>query len=86
MRHEARGVMRIRVKLFSWFREYLPAKAIGEATIELPEGATVAHLLSHLDIALHIESIVVNDRPEPNRERILRDDDRVSVFPLVFGG
>jgi sulfur carrier protein ThiS len=78
--------MRIRVKLFSWFREYLPAKAKGEATVELPEGATVTHLLVHLGIAVHIESIVVNDQPEPDRERTLCDDDRVSIFPLVFGG
>ena len=86
MRHEAHGAMRIRVKLFSWFREYLPAKVVGEATVELPEGATVTDLLVHLGIAAHIESIIVNDQPEPNRERILLDDDRVSIFPLVFGG
>ena len=78
--------MKISVKLFSWFREYLPARAVGEATVELPEGATVTDLLVHLGIAAHIESIVVNDQPEPNMGRILRDDDRVSIFPLVFGG
>jgi sulfur carrier protein ThiS len=78
--------MRIRVKLYSWFREYLPAKANGEATVELPEGATIAHLLSKLGIALHIESIVVNNDPEPDTERILRDDDKVSILPLVPGG
>ena len=63
--------MRIRVKLFSWFREYLPAKAGGEATVELPEGATVAGLLMHLRIDRHIESVIVNGQPEPDGERIL---------------
>ena len=78
--------MRIRVKLFSWFREYLPAKAGGEATVELPEGATVAGLLMHLRIDRHIESVIVNGQPEPDGERILCDNDSVSILPLVFGG
>jgi sulfur carrier protein ThiS len=78
--------MHVHVKLFSRFREHLPREARGEAAVELPAASTVEHLLDGLGIDRRVRLIVVNDEPEPNRERVLRDGDRVKVFPVVMGG
>ena len=37
--------MQVQVKLFSRFREHLPPEARGEATIKLPDGATIEDLI-----------------------------------------
>ena len=78
--------MQVRVKLFSRFREYLPRPAHGEATIELPAGATVDHLLAHLGLVERVQLIAVNDEPESDRGRVLHDGDVVRIFPVVVGG
>ena len=78
--------MQLHVKLFSRFREHLPREARGEATIELPGGSTVGHLLDHLGIVRRVQLITVNGAPETDRTRPLHDGDRVHIFPFVVGG
>jgi molybdopterin converting factor small subunit len=83
---ETNHTMHVHVKLFSRFREQLPREAGGEATLALPPGATVEHLLTHLAINRRVRLIVVNDEPEADRARVLHDGDTVKVFPIVVGG
>jgi molybdopterin converting factor small subunit len=78
--------MRVQVKLFSRFREHLPSEAKGEATIELPDEATVGHLLDHLGIVRRVQLITINDEPETDRGRLLDEGDSVRIFPFVVGG
>jgi sulfur carrier protein ThiS len=78
--------MHVHVKLFSRFRGYLPTETRGEATVELPTGATVGDLFAHLGISGRVKLITINDKPEIDRERILYDGDAVRVFPIVVGG
>ena len=78
--------MQLHVKLFSRFREHLPREARGEATIELPGGATVGQLLDHLGIDRRVQLITINGEPETDRARSLLDGDRVHIFPVVVGG
>jgi sulfur carrier protein ThiS len=78
--------MNIDVKLFSRFREHLPAEARGEATLELPDSITIAGLLDHLGISARVQLVSVNDQPEPDRDRVLHDGDSVRIFPFVVGG
>jgi sulfur carrier protein ThiS len=78
--------MHVHVKLFSRFRQHLPREAKGEATIELPDGATVAHLLDHLGIVQRVQLITVNEQPETDQACVLRDGDSVRIFPVVVGG
>ena len=78
--------MEVHVKLFSRFREHLPPEARGEATIELPEGATVGQLLDHFNIGTRIRLIAINGEREADRCRVLCDGDSVRVFPIVHGG
>jgi len=76
----------IYVKLFSRFRDHLPAAARGEATLDLPDGATLADLLDQLGISGRVQLITVNDQPEPDRGRVLGNGDDVRIFPFVVGG
>ena len=78
--------MRVHVRLFSRFREHLPPEARGEATIELPDGATVNDLLDHLGVHRRVKMISVNGERESDRNRVLRDGDSLRVFPVVVGG
>lgn len=78
--------MHIHVKLFSRFRQHLPQEAKGEAYVELPEGATVAQLLEHLEISGRVQLVSVNSKPEPDRDYVLHAGDRVRIFPFVVGG
>jgi sulfur carrier protein ThiS len=78
--------MNIHVKLFSRFREHLPAGTRGEATLDLPDGVTVADLLNHLGISARVHLVSVNGHPEPDRDRVLHRDDEVRIFPFVVGG
>ena len=78
--------MVVQVKLFSRFRQLLPREARGEAEIQVPEGATIAHLLDQLGVQGRVQLVSVNGEPEPNLDRSLHDGDRVRVFPFGVGG
>ncbi|HSJ53032.1 MAG TPA: MoaD/ThiS family protein [Anaerolineae bacterium] len=78
--------MVVQVKLFSRFRQLLPQEARGEAELQVPEGTTIARLLDHLGVQGRVQLVSVNDEPEPDRDRILHDGDRVRVFPFGVGG
>jgi len=78
--------MKVYVKLFSRFREHLPAEAHGEASVDLPAGTTIAGLLDHLGISARVQLVSVNDHPEPDRDRALHAGDEVRIFPFVVGG
>jgi molybdopterin converting factor small subunit len=78
--------MLVHVKLFAHFRERLPREARGAATVDLPDGATVEHLLAHLGIAERVKLVSINNKPETDRQRVLHDGDAVQIFPPVVGG
>ena len=78
--------MQVHVKLFSRFREHLPPEARGQATVELPDDATVEALLAHLDITGRVQLVTINEQPETDRARALNDGDDVRIFPVVVGG
>jgi sulfur carrier protein ThiS len=78
--------MHIEVKLFSRFREHLPAEARGQATLELPAATTIGDLVDHLEINRRVKLVSVNDEPVDDWSRPLQDGDRVRIFPFVVGG
>ena len=78
--------MQVQVKLFSRFREHLPPDTRGEATISLPDGATIDDLIDHLGIVRRVKLVTINGERQADYARLLRDDDRVRIFPVVVGG
>jgi molybdopterin converting factor small subunit len=92
-------MMQIHVQLFSILRECLPpGSQRGKATITLPEGATLADLVTHLGIdrRLGFEAIdlpvkagwqvMVDGNYEPDMGRVLHDGERVMILPPISGG
>ena len=78
--------MQVQVKLFSRFREHLPPEARGEATIQLPDGATIDDLVDRLGIVRRIKLITINGERQADYSRRLHDGDKVRIFPVVVGG
>jgi molybdopterin converting factor small subunit len=91
--------MQIQVQLFSILRDCAPPDAQrGQATVSLPEGATLADLVTHLGIDRHLGynaaeltsraswQVMVLGQFELDMERVLRDGDEVRIFPPVSGG
>ena len=78
--------MRVHVKLLSRFREVLPPEAQGEITLVLPDGATIQHLVDHLDLSRRVKLISVNGEREKDRSRPLSEGDFVRIYPVVVGG
>ena len=91
--------MEIRVHLFSILRDVLPPEANrGQATITLPEGATLADLIVHLGIDTYLgfspEGVIEEAGWQVNvagkfgatADRVLNDGDTVLMMPHVSGG
>ena len=91
--------MQIQEQLFSILRDCLPADAEGgQATVTLPEGASLADLVRHLGIdeylgyvAAELTSrahwqVMVSGQFELDMERKLQNGDEVRIFPPVSGG
>ncbi|MBI1289633.1 MoaD family protein [bacterium] len=81
--------MRINVRVFSRLRE---VAGVGEISLELPEGSTVADLVSatlarHGELQVHEPSMLtaVNEEWAP-RSRVLSHGDEVALMPPVSGG
>ncbi|MEE8311173.1 MAG: molybdopterin converting factor subunit 1 [Candidatus Binatia bacterium] len=81
--------MRLTVLYFGIVRERL---GLGEETVEVEGGATVARLMSrltelHPDLADGVESVrVAVNRDYVDSSRVLSDNDEVAVIPPVSGG
>jgi molybdopterin converting factor small subunit len=79
--------MRVYVKLFATLRRYAPDAAAGiPFEVDLPEGATIADLIHHLNLpAEEVKVAFINARARPEDWR-LEPGDEVGVFPPVGGG
>ena len=74
--------MEINVKLYA----YLKNGRFGNKTIEIPEPATVADLLSYLEIKDHeVGSVFVNGK-ESTFTHVIHSGDSISLLPLIGGG
>lgn len=78
--------MRIEVRLYATLRLLHPEAPAGVMTVELPERSTVADLLGRIGVdPAKIHILMVNGvGQEP--DIMLRDGDRVGLFPPVGGG
>lgn len=91
--------MQIELVFFSILRHCLPGEGDGhEASVEVAQGTTLGELLASYGVhrRLRVESseeipntewqILVNGKSEPDVGRMLKDGDRIAIFPPMAGG
>lgn len=77
--------MKINVQLCTTLKSLMPAK-LSWMTIELDDNGTVDDLIQKLPAELNIKVIIqVNDKRQ-FRKTLLKDGDRVKIFPPLGGG
>ncbi len=80
-------MIHVEVRLYATLRKYAPASRPGEPlSLELPAGTSLADLLARLGIPPEeLKTAFVNSLRR-EEDYILRDGDRVALFPPVAGG
>ncbi len=79
--------MEITLNLFATLSRYMPTKAKGSpCTIELDEGTRVRDLLEGLRIPAKEVKLVFLNGVHAMGDEILKDGDRIGVFPPIGGG
>ncbi len=79
--------MRVELRLFASLRRYLSDKADGSNCImEVGEGTTIQGLLDRLDIPPDIPKLIFLNGTHARADTVLKDGDRVGVFPPIAGG
>lgn len=65
----------------------LKANAPDGNTIELPDGSTIADLLTALDLdPAFVQTIMLNGKPQKDRAQVIDADDELTLLPPVGGG
>jgi sulfur carrier protein ThiS len=79
--------MEVTLNLFATLSRYMPHKAKGNScTIEVDEGTGVSELLQGLKIPAKEVKLVFLNGLHAKGDEILKDGDRVGVFPPLGGG
>lgn len=83
--------MKITLRLYATLQDYLPSDARGnEASLEVPDGATVPEALAVLSVPLSQAHIVMVNGRHVVRSQVaqktLQDGDELAVWPAIGGG
>ena len=81
--------MRLEIKLFAGLKcsnPELPCFGESEFQLEVPDGITIGELRGILGIAPDIPLLTIVNNHHEQAEWILKDDDRVGIFPPIGGG
>lgn len=79
--------MKIKLKLFATFREFLPEKNDGHSSeLELDPGTRVENVIDTLHLPKDIPKIILINGIQKTSEEILQDGDTLSIFPPIAGG
>ncbi len=79
--------MRVEIRLFATFRDFLPPGSTAFSfTRALEEGTTVEEVLTELKLPEQTPKIIILNGVHADASRVLRDGDVLSLFPPVGGG
>lgn len=79
--------MRVKLRLFATYRQYLPSKADSNTVeIEVQEGTSIGDLMSEYNIPQGAESVILLNGITPSLGDQVKEGDIVSAFPAMAGG
>ena len=80
--------MKVQLNLFASLTQYLPKSGSSGFShlMELEEGTTIQALLDHLHIPREQPKIIFVNGIHADQTRVLKDGDRLGVFPPLAGG
>ena len=79
--------MKIKLKLFATFREYLPEGNDGHSImLEQDENTNVDSVLLRLKLPADIPKIILVNGVQKTANEMLHDGDTLSIFPPIAGG
>jgi molybdopterin converting factor small subunit len=79
--------MTIQVALYAGLTRYLPRGAQNRnATLDVPDAATVLDVMRQLGVPDGVPCIPVVDGKRATAETVLRDGEKLSLFPPLAGG
>jgi sulfur-carrier protein len=79
--------MRILLCLYASLASHLPDAAEGNScTIDVQEGAAVRDILGQLKIGLDVPKIIFLNGIHASLDDVVKNGDRLAVFPPIAGG
>ena len=78
--------MKIELRLYASLSRYMPERWKGSPVVEIPEGMTVKELLETAGVPLGAVKVIFINGLHASGDAVLRETDRVGVFPPVAGG
>ena len=79
--------MKVELRLYASLTHYLPEKRDGHVCIlEVEPGTPIRDLFSKLNVPPEIPKIIFLNGVHAKGDEILKEGDRVGVFPPVAGG
>jgi molybdopterin converting factor small subunit len=80
--------MKIEVKFYASLGKYLPQALLerGQNYLEVGEGTTIKALLENLEVPLETVKLIFVNGVHAKDNDVLKEGDRLGVFPPVAGG
>jgi molybdopterin converting factor small subunit len=79
--------MRVKVRLLSTYRKYLPADAQGATFgMDVPIGTRIESLPTYLPVPPNDDQVILVNGKTPQAGQVLEEGDTVAVFPAMAGG
>jgi molybdopterin converting factor small subunit len=80
--------MKVQVKLYASLGRYMPQAGLeeGQDGLEVEEGTTIKALLEELKVPLETVKLIFLNGIHAKGSEVLKEGDRLGVFPPVAGG
>jgi molybdopterin converting factor small subunit len=79
--------MKVRVKLFATFQEYLPeGTGLDGIEIEIKEGSTLKDIYQKFNLPEKIQKITLVEGKHQKEDYVVNEGETISVFPPIAGG
>jgi sulfur carrier protein ThiS len=80
-------MIEVELRLFGELRRFLKNKQIGEGRlVQVNDDSTVLDTLESVNIRVDVAKLIIVNGKPCELDFILRDGDRVAIFPVVVGG